>query len=129
LLDQKWALVVEDDAHSLVAISSILRDLGIRFKRNTTGANVPQQMREMNPAPHFVLLDIDLTNGDAFIIQRRIQAIPAVRSIPVIALASESDVETRKQVEQAGFAALVLKPIPRREFTNLLERLLANERV
>lgn len=129
MLDQKWALVVEDDAHSLVAISSILRELGIRFKRNTTGANVPQQMREMNPPPHFVLLDIDLPNGDAFIIQQRIQATPALRSIPVIALASESDLEAREQVERAGFSALVLKPIPRREFVSLLERLLANERV
>ena len=129
MLEQKWALVVEDDAHSLVAISSILRDLGIRFKRNTTGANVTQQIKEMNPQPNFVLLDIDLPNGDAFIIQRRFQTTATLSSIPVIALASEDDLDLRQQVDRAGFAAFVLKPIARRQFSDLLERLLADERV
>ncbi|MEP7292779.1 MAG: response regulator [Chloroflexota bacterium] len=129
MLEDKWALVVEDDAHNLVAISSILRDLGIRFKRNTTGVNVQQQMIDMNPLPNFVLLDIDLPNGDAFIIQRRIQAVPALSAVPVIALAAEEDFTLRQQLDQAGFAAFVLKPISRRPFTQLLERLLANERV
>lgn len=129
MLEDKWALVVEDDAHNLVAISSILRDLGIRFKRNTTGVNVAQQISEMKPLPDFVLLDVDLPNGDAFIIQQRIQTTPALRDIPVIALAAEEDVTLRQQVERSGFAALIMKPIPRREFTQLLERLLTNERV
>ncbi len=68
MLENKWALVVDDDAHSLVAISSMLRDLGIRFKRNTTGAKVPEQMRSMNPPPDFVLLNLDLPHGSAFTI-------------------------------------------------------------
>jgi CheY-like chemotaxis protein len=129
VLESKWALVVEDDAHSLVAISSLLRDLGIRFKRNTTGANVPQQIAEMQPLPDFVLINLDLANGEAFTIQRRIRSIPALRTIPVIALASAEDLQLRQQVERAGFAALVFKPLPRNQFGDLLQRILADERV
>lgn len=129
VLAGKWALVVEDDAHSLVAISSLLRDLGIRFKRNTTGANVPQQIHDMKPHPDFVLMNLDLASGEAFTIQRRIQSSPVLRSIPVIALASEDDRALREQVANAGFAALVLKPLPRSHFGDLLERVLADERV
>jgi CheY-like chemotaxis protein len=129
VLEGKWALVVEDDAHSLVAISSLLRDLGIRFKRNTTGANVPQQIYEMKPFPDFVLMNLDLASGEAFTIQQRIQSTPMLRSIPVIALASGGDFKLREQVENAGFAALVFKPLPRNQFGDLLERILADERV
>ncbi len=126
VLEGKWALVVEDDAHSLVAISSLLRDLGIRFKRNTTGANVPQQIDEMQPLPDFVLLNLDLASGEAFAIQRRIRSNPALRAIPVIALASDEDFDLRGRIEQAGFAALVFKPLPRREFGDLLTRILSS---
>lgn len=129
VLNGKWALVVEDDAHSLVAISSILRDLGVRFKRNTTGANVTQQISEMKPPPDFILLDIDLPNGNALAIQQRILALPRLRSIPIIALADEDERGLQRELDQAGFAAFVLKPIPRREFAEMLERLIANEPV
>lgn len=129
VLESKWALVVEDDAHSLVAISSLLRDLGIRFKRNTTGANVPQQIAEMQPQPDFVLMNLDLANGEAFTIQQRIRATASLRTIPVIALASAEDFQLRQQVERAGFAALVFKPLPRNQFGDLLQRILSDERV
>ena len=74
MLEDKWALVVENDAHTLVAISSILRDLGIRFKRNTTGENVVEQIRAMNPRPDFILLDTDLPHAEAFVINRHVQS-------------------------------------------------------
>ncbi len=129
MLENKWALVVEDDAHSLVAISSLLRDLGVQFKRNTTGANVSEQMRTMTPSPNFILLDIDLAGGDAFVINQRIQSDPTLRQIPVIALGSTDDFPLRQQMQRAGFAALILKPIPRRRFADLLERILGGDQV
>jgi CheY-like chemotaxis protein len=127
--DDRWALIVEDDAHSLVAISSILRELGIQFKRNTTGANVPEQIHSMSPSPDFVLLDIDLAQGDAFTINQHLQSDSDARAIPVIALASADDYAVRKRVQSAGFAGLIVKPLPRRQFGELINRILAGEQV
>ena len=127
MLKDKWALVVEDDAHSLVAISSILRDLGIHFKRNTTGTNVIEQIRAMNPTPDFVLLDTDLPQGDAFTINQRIQSDAAVRDIPVIAVGSVIDFALRQRLQREGFATFVLKPLPRRQFGDLLQRVLGGD--
>ena len=124
MFEGKSALVVEDDAHSLVAISSILRDLGIRFKRNTTGVNVIEQLRAMNPQPDFVLLDIDLPREEAFLVSRRIQADPTLRAIPVIALGSVIDFPTRQRLQRDGFATFIVKPLPRRQFGELLQRVL-----
>jgi len=127
LLEDKWALVVENDAHSLVAISSILRDLGIHFKRNTTGVNVIEQICAMNPRPDFVLLDIDLPHSAAFSINLHIQSDPLLRAIPVIAVGSVIDFAVRQRLHHDGFATFVLKPLPRRQFGNLVQRILGGD--
>lgn len=129
MIEETWALIVEDDAHSLVTLSSILRDLGIRFKRNTTGVDVLEQVRGMSPLPHFILLNIDLTQGNAFNIQKRIRTDPTASGIPVVALASANDNAMRKRVQRAGFAGLIVKPLPRRLFGDLVDRVLAGEQV
>ncbi len=129
MLNDKWALVVEDDAHSLVAISSMLRDLGIHFKRNTTGANVTQQMRSMNPPPDFVLLNIDFPNGDAFVINKLIQDDPEVGGIPVIAIGSTDSIRLRQQMQHSGFVSYLPKPLPRRHFGKIIQRILSGEHI
>jgi CheY-like chemotaxis protein len=126
VLQNKWALVVEDDAHSLVALSSLLRDLGIHFKRNTTGANVPEQIHAMTPAPDFILLDLDLASG-ALAIYRRLRLDVETQNIPVLALGSIDDFGLRQKLQREGFAAFIPKPVPRRSFGDLLQRVLDGE--
>lgn len=128
-MQNKSALVVEDDAHSLVAISSLLRDLGIPFKRNTTGVNVPEQVRAMTPAPDFILLDLDLANGVALSIYHRLKVNAQTRNIPVLALSSNGDYSLRQRLQREGFAALIVKPLPRLYFGDILRRVLAGEQV
>ena len=129
MLEDKWALVVDDDAHSLFAISSMLRDLGIHFKRNTTGAKVPEQMRSINPPPDFVLLNVDLPHDSAFAINKLIQADPAVRNIPVIAIGATNSIPVRQQARHSGFASYIAKPLPRRKLGSILQRILSGEHI
>ncbi len=129
VLDDKLALVVEDDAHSLFAISSILRDLGISFKRNTTGANVLDQVRAMTPLPDFVLLDTDLPQGDTFAINRLIKTDPLLAHIPVIAIGDEQTLDLLAQLRQAGFASFLSKPLPRSQFGDILRRILGGDQL
>jgi len=123
------ALVVEDDAHSLIAITMILKDLGIDYKRNTTGANVIEQLEAMRPMPQFVLLDLDLPKGDAFQICHEIQADAKLANVKIIAIANDSTTELLKQVKRGHFSGLICKPLPRNEFGKLLQRLLSGEQV
>ena len=129
MLANKSALVVADDAHSLLAICSILRDLGICYKRNTTGVKVVEQVRAMTPPPDFILLDIDLASGDAFGIYQRLQSDPVTCTIPVIAIGSMPDYARSQRIRRADFSAFVLKPLPRQRFADLVERALSGEHV
>ncbi len=128
MLDRKTAFVVEDDAHSLIAIGSILKSLGIAYKRDTSGGVVVAKVRLMFPRPSFILLDMDLPGGDPYTIVRDLKADPALTHIPVIAI-SDSSLLAVEQVREAGFAGYMTKPLPRREFGALLERILAGEQI
>ena len=129
MFDNCWALVVEADAHSLIAISALLRGLGIRYKRNTTGSAVVEQALVMQPRPAFVLLDLDLPHGDAFQIMAALKSHPTLTSTPVIAIAEDSAMSLAPRTRHAGFSGFLPKPLPRRNLGALLERIIDGEQI
>lgn len=121
---ETWALVVEDDAHNLIVISALLKEIGLRYKRNTTGANVVSQVNEMYPRPAIVLLDLDLPDGDPYQICADIRQNPYTDNIFVIALRDESVPAQDAALLKHGFTAVLSKPLSRREFAETLAELL-----
>jgi CheY-like chemotaxis protein len=121
------ALVIEDDAHSLDAISKILRDQGIEFKRNTTGANVLEQLRKMQPRPDFILLDLDLPQADPFDIVADIRRDHSLRKIPIICLGEDVTDHLIERAQQSGCHSFLAKPLPRLHFAQMLRRILNGE--
>jgi CheY-like chemotaxis protein len=128
VLENLVALVVEDDAHCLVVMSKTLKELGVRFKRNTTGAHVIEQIHTMYPRPDFILLNMDLPDGDAYAIAHHIQSDAALRQIPVIGV-GDSDSTNIRKMQSNGFSGLVAKPIMRSQLGALLRQVLAGEQV
>ncbi len=122
-------LVVEDDAHSLIAITAIFNELGIQYKRNTTGAQVLRQLHTMHPKPDFVLISMDLSEGDPLAICQAIRIDPLLARIPVIVMGSNASLSRQPQVQATGCTGFLLKPLPRRQFGLLLKRILAGEAV
>lgn len=124
-----WALVVESDAHQLMNVSAILRELGIHYKRNTSGTDVVGQADTMRPRPHFILLDLDLSGGDPLLICQAIRASASLSRTPVIGIGSPQWVKQRSQMQAAGFTSFISKPLPRRQFGLLIQRILAGQSV
>ena len=125
--DHRTAFVVEDDAHSLIAIGAILSELGISYKRDTSGAAVVAKVRSMLPRPSFILLDMDLPGGDPYTIIQTLKADPDLAHIPVIALAESARAGILARARELGFAGYMTKPLPRREFGALLDRILSGQ--
>ncbi len=128
MLENRVALVVEDDAHCLMVISKTLKELGVRFKRNTNGAHILEQLHTMYPRPDFILLNIDLSDVDPYAVAHQIHTDPALRSIPVIGV-GDFDSSTIKRMQSSGFAGLVGKPILRRQMGDLLRQVLSGHKV
>ncbi len=121
-LENKLALVVEDDAHNLVALGSLLRGFRIQFKRNTTGANVVRQLRNMCSRPDFILLDMDLPLGDPFEIYEKLREDRELGMIPVIAIADVQEmIQWRAIAQNIGFDGFITKPIDLEEFETVMQ--------
>jgi CheY-like chemotaxis protein len=114
--------LVEDDARSLRALSALLHSMGIRYTRNTTGALVVEQIRATRPRPDFILLNVDLPDGDAFAIYQEILADPVLGQIPVIALTDTQILpDILAQIQSHSFAGTLHKPVSQPVLERLLE--------
>jgi len=123
MVDNRLALVVEDDALNILAITSLLTKMGIRYKRNTTGAHVTQQARDL--LPDFILLDMDLPAGDPFLIREDLYADPLLRHIPIIAISDPNLVRKLQPSLSANqFAAYMSKPLCQPDLDGVLHRIL-----
>ncbi len=123
MLNNSLALVVEDDALSLIAITSLLKRMRINFKRNTTGAQVIQQARDIHP--DFILLDMDLPAGDPFAICEAIHADPTLRDIPVIATGDANVMlKLMPRIRSSQFAGYMAKPVCQQDLDGLLHSVL-----
>jgi len=125
-LENRTALIIEDDAHSLLALGSLLDRLAIGYRRNTTGAHVVEQARRLRP--DVILLDMNLPDGDSIAICAAIQKDPALGSVPVIAMADKAIIDDLLPViRQANFAGHIAKPFEQHELADLLRRLLPGD--
>jgi CheY-like chemotaxis protein len=118
--EDKQALIVEDDAHNLLALGSLLKGLKIHYKRNTTGADVLQQAQRVRP--DFILLDMDLPYGDPFAIYARLRKDSDLKDVPVIAIGESRLLkEFQPRILKSGFAGYLAKPIAPRALEDLLK--------
>ncbi len=75
--------------------------------------------------PELVLLDIQLPGIDGFEVLRRLQADPATRHIPVVAVSANALDADRAQAAQAGFVDYITKPIELARLLAVVDGLLA----
>jgi CheY-like chemotaxis protein len=129
VFENTWALVVEDDAHDLFAITRLLQGLHVQFKRNTTGKDVAQKAREMNPRPAIILLDMDLPDASPFDICDAIHSDEVLSTIPVVAIGSSQWLSEEDNLKSCGFAGFIAKPLPRKHFGSLLQDILNGKSV
>ena len=120
MFEKYCILVVEDTARSLITISSFLKDLGISFKRNTTGARVLEQARTMRP--DLIMLNLDLPDADALTVCRKIRRDSRMAHVPVIATTDSCSTELTERLSRIGFSDCLCKPLSRHVVIQMLER-------
>ena len=121
------ALVVEDDAHQLVVITQILRNMGVACKRNTSGLHVLEQIQGMSPLPDILILELDLVQCDPFAICAALRQDTRSAHIPVITVGSETWRYQQDRLHAAGCAGLICKPISNHRLERFIHQALADQ--
>lgn len=113
-------LYVEDNPANLALVRNILATLQdvrlIEAVDGETGLALATQNR-----PDLIVLDVDLPDLDGYEVLRRIRAIPALASTPVLALSASALSSDIGRGREAGFAAYLTKPVDVDKFFDAID--------
>jgi CheY-like chemotaxis protein/signal transduction histidine kinase/HAMP domain-containing protein len=104
------ALLVDDDARNIFALSSVLERRGMRVLTATTGSEAVALV-ESNPAIAIVLMDIMMPQMDGYQTIGVIRENPAFRRLPIMALTAKAMKGDREKCLEAGASDYLAKPV------------------
>ncbi|MGA2054595.1 MAG: HAMP domain-containing protein [Bradyrhizobium sp.] len=106
----RTALLVDDDARNIFALSSVLERRGMKVLTATTGSEAVTLVGS-NPEIAVVLMDIMMPQMDGYQTIGVIRADPAFRRLPIIALTAKAMKGDREKCLEAGASDYLAKPV------------------
>jgi CheY-like chemotaxis protein/signal transduction histidine kinase/HAMP domain-containing protein len=106
----KVALLVDDDARNIFALSSVLERRGMRVRTATTGREAIDLI-ESTPELAIVLMDIMMPEMDGYQTIQAIREKPLLRRLPIIALTAKAMKGDREKCLEAGASDYLAKPV------------------
>jgi two-component system cell cycle response regulator DivK len=114
LVANELILIVEDNEKNMKLVRDLLCFNGYRTLEAVTAEDALELAREREPA--LILMDIQLPQMDGITAFRHLQADPATKRIPVIAVTASATNLEREEIMAAGFDGIEVKPIKINEF-------------
>ncbi|TMJ53315.1 MAG: response regulator, partial [Alphaproteobacteria bacterium] len=106
----KTALLVDDDARNIFALSSVLERRGMKVLTATTGSEAVTLV-ELNPEIAIVLMDIMMPQMDGYQTMAAIRQNPSFGRLPIIALTAKAMKGDREKCLEAGASDYLAKPV------------------
>jgi CheY-like chemotaxis protein len=106
----RTALLVDDDARNIFALSSVLERRGMRVLTATTGSEAVALV-DSNPEIAIVLMDIMMPQMDGYQTIGVIRENPSLRRLPIIALTAKAMKGDREKCLEAGASDYLAKPV------------------
>jgi HAMP domain-containing protein/CheY-like chemotaxis protein/signal transduction histidine kinase len=106
----RTALLVDDDARNIFALSSVLERRGMNVLAATTGSEAVA-LAESNPEIAIILMDIMMPQMDGYQTIGVIREKPSFQRLPIIALTAKAMKGDREKCLEAGASDYLAKPV------------------
>jgi CheY-like chemotaxis protein len=110
VLAEKRALIVDDDARNIFALTSLLEDHHMHVLSAENGRNAIKLLQE-EPEVDIVLMDIMMPEMDGIETIRAIRKIPGLKNLPIIAVTAKAMKGDREKCIEAGAWDYLSKPV------------------
>ncbi|PTT03250.1 response regulator [Pedobacter sp. HMWF019] len=117
----KKVLIVDDDNRNIFALKAVLKAKGYTCL-SATGAEEGLQLLAEDEEIGVVLMDMMMPGMDGYQAMAKMQQIPDLKDIPVIAVTAQAMVGDRERCLEAGAKGYVSKPINVDSLTLLLSQ-------
>ena len=117
-------LIVDDSVLNSALAKDILLSSGYETSEIDCGKDLQEQL--MKQVPDLVLMDIQMPGMSGFDCLKFMRADDRYSAIPVIAFTASVMKEDRQAIIDAGFDALIEKPIGFKDFLNTIASTLQN---
>jgi HAMP domain-containing protein/CheY-like chemotaxis protein len=104
------ALLVDDDARNIFALSSVLERRGMNVLTATTGREAISLLN-VDRSISIVLMDIMMPEMDGYETMQAIRSDPTLRRLPIIALTAKAMKGDRERCLEAGASDYLAKPV------------------
>ena len=119
-------LIVEDNEKNMKLVRDILRHKGYETLEAVNGLDGVRLACE--GSPDLILMDIQLPDIDGIEALTRIRKMPALDSVPVLAVSASVMPEDQHKIVSSGFDAYLTKPISLKPFMATVARFLKEGR-
>jgi HAMP domain-containing protein/CheY-like chemotaxis protein len=118
-LRRRKALIVDDDARNIFALTTALENQEMEVVTATNGRQAIELI-ESTPDLSVVLMDIMMPEMDGYETMREIRRNQTLRTLPILALTAKAMKGDREKCLQAGASDYIAKPVNTDELLSLL---------
>ena len=115
----KCVLIVDDDVRNIFSLTSMLENHGMQVSFAENGRDAVSLLRERQDFD-LVLMDIMMPEMDGYETTRAIRKIPALKSLPIIALTAKAMKGDREKTIAAGASDYITKPVDTDQLLSLM---------
>jgi CheY-like chemotaxis protein len=119
VLHGRRALVVDDDARNIFALTTVLENHEMEVLSATNGRQAIEIIQN-EPDLSVVLMDIMMPEMDGYETLREIRKDPRFRSLPILALTAKAMKGDREKCLEAGASDYIAKPVNTDQLVSLL---------
>ena len=118
-LQGKRVLIVDDDVRNIFSLTSMLEDHGMQVSFAENGRDAVNMLRERQDFD-LVLMDVMMPEMDGYETTRAIREMPALKSLPIIALTAKAMKGDREKCIAAGASDYITKPVDTEQLLSLM---------
>jgi two-component system chemotaxis response regulator CheY len=117
----KNILIVDDSASVRQVVSISLKQAGYDVIEGVDGKDALKQLTGQKV--HLIISDVNMPNMDGISLVKAVKQMPAYKFTPIVMLTTESQEAKKKEGQEAGAKAWVVKPFKPEQLLGVVQKL------